>query len=138
MLLLDPLSKTLGHRWGNAAALHNLGYVEKHLGKWADAAHCFQQSLVLYQDLEDQRGIAACLCGLGIVRIASGQHADGLRTLAAAQSLLQQADGSLTHTEQSEYEAAIQTASQQLDVAHYQSIWREGQSISAKTAIALA
>ena len=132
------LSETLGHRWGNAAALHNLGYVEKHLGKWADAAHCFQQSLVLYQDLEDQRGIAACLCGLGIVRIASGQHADGLRTLAAAQSLLQQADGSLTHTEQSEYEAAIQTASQQLDVAHYQSIWREGQSMSAKTAIALA
>ena len=132
------LSETLGHRWGNAAALHNLGYVEKHLGKLTEATQCFQQSLLLYQELEDQRGIAECLCGFGVVQIGSGRYADGLRVLAAAQTLLQQAEAGLTQTEQAEFDTALDMAKAHLDQAHYQSIWAAGQMLSLHEAAVLA
>ena len=132
------LSETLGHPWGNAAALHNLGYVENHLGKLTEAAQCFQQSLLLYQELEDQRGIAECLCGLGVVQIGSGRYADGLRVLAAAQTLLQQAEAGLTQTEQTEFDTALDMAKAHLDQAHYQSIWATGQMQSMREAAVLA
>ena len=132
------LSETLGHRWGNAVALHNLGYVEKHLGKWNDATQCFQQSLELYQALEDQRGSAECLCGLGILRIITGEVRGGLRLLAAAQTFLQQTERSLTLTEQTEFDAAIQMAEQHLGAEHYAVVWHDGQRMLMEQAIVLA
>jgi len=111
-----------------ANALTGLGMITNRQGELATASHCYQQSLAIYQQLGDQRRIAASLNNLGTIAAAQGDYAaaaafykQGIAILRALGNRRDEAAllnnlGTLTRRE-GDYAAAHSLFSQSLAIA---------------------
>jgi len=62
----------LGHREGQAATWHSLGYAHHGLADHQQAAICFERALDLYTELGDRYSQASTLTSLGDVHDSAG------------------------------------------------------------------
>ena len=100
------LCRMVNHKWALASALHNLGYIEMHLGNGAVAGAHFIESLTLFDALDEVLGVAECAIGLGAVCAAEGQVDMAAQFLVAGHYFLRHAKAPLTELEQIEFDRA--------------------------------
>jgi tetratricopeptide (TPR) repeat protein len=120
-----------------ARLLHNLGYVTLHLGDCEQARANFQESLSMFQEMSNKRGMAECVAGLASLAVAQGQsHAKrAARLLAAAEAQLRAAGASWWPADQVEYERTLALIRTALDPETFAAAWTQGQAMSLTEAI---
>src|SRR5262249_44372919 len=69
------LRRELGHRYGIAVSLGNLGHARVAQGRVEVARDHLREGLWLFQELDDARGMLECLSGLASVAFAEGDAA---------------------------------------------------------------
>ena len=76
-----------GFARGSAASLFSIGTTYGHMGSLQSAAQVLEGSLALYGDLEDEVGIAYCMCNLAWVSRLAGAGDEALEWARRAESL---------------------------------------------------
>lgn len=71
-----------------ARLVHTIGYMEMHAGNHAKAEAMLRESLSLFLELGNQRGITECLAALAGLSVRAGRIDWGAPLLAAAEALL--------------------------------------------------
>jgi tetratricopeptide (TPR) repeat protein len=121
-----------------ARLLHNLGYVTLRLGDCEQARANFQESLSLFQDMGNKRGMAECVAGLASLAVVQDQPQQAARLLAAAEAQLRAAGASWWPADQVEYERNLALIRTVLDPETFDTAWTQGQAMSLAEAIAEA
>jgi hypothetical protein len=120
-----------------ARALHNLGYVARHQGDNERAEANFRESLSMFQELGNKRGMAEGLAGLAGLAAAQGRpHAKrAARLLAAAEAQVHKSRASWWPADQMEYDRNLALIRAALDQETFAASWAEGQTMSLAEAI---
>jgi predicted ATPase/transcriptional regulator with XRE-family HTH domain len=84
------MRRTLGDQRDIAHSANNLGLVYSQLGRWQEAAACFDESLTLKRSLNDQPGIASTLNNLGLMYLNVQHWDDAATTLEQSLNLQRQ------------------------------------------------
>jgi hypothetical protein len=112
--------------------------VRQHQGDYERAAARFRESLAMFRELGNKRGIVECLAGLAGLAAKQGQPQWAARLLGAVEALLGALGAAWWPADRVEYErnlAAIQAA---LDEETFAVAWAEGQAMTLEQAIAYA
>jgi hypothetical protein len=132
----------LGHRFGQALALHNRGYVELLRGRVEQAVASFVASLALFQELGDTWGIALALTGPARIAVETGPGPAGayraILLLSAADALRTSLPGQLSRYHHLEIGRTSALASEYLDRSQVAAGWVEGHALSCETVLLLA
>jgi tetratricopeptide (TPR) repeat protein len=118
--------------------LHNLGYVSLHTGDPERASDLFRESLALYRDQGDQRGIAECLVGLAGVLAELKQPETAARLLGAAHALREEIGARIWLANQPDYERSLAIIRGQLEEGAFTAAWTAGETLPVEQAIAEA
>jgi DNA-binding CsgD family transcriptional regulator len=130
-----------------AITLSNLGYVLRHLGDDALAAHTFREALVLARDLNSKVLTLLALAGLagptaaqaGAAGEASGVGAvRAARLVGAATALLEDTGDFLEPVDRADYEANAAAVRMLLSEQAFAEAWAEGYAMTMDEAIAYA
>jgi hypothetical protein len=100
------LRRALEHKQGVAMSLANLGAVRVAQNDLDGGNAVLQESLSLFEELSDGRGLAECLSGLAQVAAARGRHEQSALLLGAAKALRESLAMSLSPVEQAAEERA--------------------------------
>jgi DNA-binding CsgD family transcriptional regulator len=93
-----------GLRGTEASVLHNLGILALAAGTRSVARKSLTDSLELFRELGDRRGVAECLAGLAAFFCDGGHFEHAARLLGAADSLLTAIQSRITPSNADEYE----------------------------------
>lgn len=123
-----------------ARLLHNLGYVTLRLGDCEQARANFKESLRMFQEMGNKRGMAECVAGLaGLAAAQDRPHLKrAARLLAAAEAQLRAAGASWWPADQVEYERTLALIQAALDPETFTAAWTQGQAMSLAEAISEA
>ena len=121
-----------------ARLVHNLGYIALHEGDTVRAESQFRESLVMFRQLGNQRGIAECLAALGGLKARQGRAKWGANMLGAAESLLKSTGGAWWPADRVEVEQNQEIMQSALGVDEYKAAWKTGQSMTLEQAILFA
>jgi tetratricopeptide (TPR) repeat protein len=127
-----------GDRLAQAISFHNLGHTLLGLGARQQAAACFKESLARYRQLENERGIALCLAGMGGVAALSGRGEQAARLLARAEATLAAGHFPLPMgpADQSAFERYLAAVKAQIDHPAFAAAWEVGEQMTLNQAIA--
>ncbi len=114
--------------------LHNLGYIAYHRNDQQQAAALFKESLVLFDRLEDQEGIAWCLEGFAAVAIAGGHFVRATRHLGAAEALRDAIGASIWPADQVEHDRAVAIVHTKLERHLIERAWAAGREMTVEQA----
>ncbi len=99
----------------------------------------FSESLELFHEKGELRGIASCLAGYGELNRVLGRTDQAIRLLGYVEAFLQSGGRTLINpTERIEYERSVTAARAGLDEAVFNAAWEEGKKMSLEHAIDLA
>lgn len=90
-----------------AGLLHNLGWVAHHEDARETSRALFTQSIRLYRELADARGIAECLIGLAALAARDGRHDRAAVLIGAAAAELETIGASVWASNRSDYERTL-------------------------------
>ena len=102
------LMRELGSRKNIADALHTLGYVMTRQGNLAQAKSCYQESLLLAQEIGSETQITWNLFGLALFAVEEGQFLHAARLLCAVETRLD-VNADLNTAERAEYKRAVES-----------------------------
>ena len=134
------ICRELGDKRRAATFLHHLGSIIRHQGQGfpsgrvpgasqgegGQPAALFAESLDLYTELGEKRGIANCLVGLAGLALSNSQPERAARLFGAATALLADVAIQLPPLDRAEYERDLTAARQMLDEATWDTMWAEG------------
>ena len=115
-----------------------LGVVAFREGDSRQATAAFVESLLVYRELKDHLGIAACLTGLGAVAASTGDCHQAARLFAAVNRLCEIEGLHQARSEQSLFDCGLEAARANGDKEAFDRAWSEGQALTCEEAIALA
>jgi hypothetical protein len=121
-----------------AGLLHNLGYVSLHQQDAVRAAELFAESLSLFRDAGDRRGLAECLAGLAGVAAVAVQPVRAAQLFGASEALLEAIGARLSASNLDDYERNLTHARKSLDAPAFAAAWSAGRAMSLEQAIASA
>jgi tetratricopeptide (TPR) repeat protein len=121
-----------------ARCLADLGTIACELGDQADAYESFRESLEIYRDLGQKRGIARVLEALACAALSNREPRQALSAAAAAAHLRQTISAPLFPAEQSKLDQQLQRAWQKLGEIEGKKAWAEGTAMALNDAIELA
>jgi DNA-binding CsgD family transcriptional regulator len=122
---------------GYESLLHNLGYIALRERDADRARALFGQSLALFRQRGDQRGVAECLIGLASVAAATGSHRVwAVRLFAAADAALTRLNAHLSPSNRAEYERTLSGLRARLGETSFAAAWKSGLSLSLGEAMA--
>ena len=131
------LFRDLGATADIARSLHNFGYVVNVHSDEDRAADLFGESLRLFQERGNRRGIAECLIGLAAVAVTR-QHAGGAeraaRLLAAAEVQFQVIGAAMWPADRQAYERSVAAVRAILSEESFATVWVEGQAMTLEQA----
>lgn len=136
--------RMLGNWLGLAWSLHNQGYLACHAESIRHAAHCFADSLQLFQEVSDRHGIAACLAGCAaLLTVEPGQPApaglmQAARLFGAAEALRGVAHAPLIAAHVAEQDRYARQLRRRLAAPEVAAAWAAGRALSEAAAIAEA
>ena len=121
-----------------AGLLHNLGYVFLHQQDVVRATELFAESLSLFRDAGDRRGLAECLAGLAAVAAVGMQPVRAAQLFGASEALLKAIGAQLSASNLDDYERNLALARKSLDAAAFAAAWLAGRTMALEQAIASA
>jgi len=127
--------RELGHRWGIAGALADLGGLAREQRDCRTAHSLYRESLRIFQELEHKRGIARLLECFACSAAVQHQAERSLRLAGAAAALRQNIGAPLTSAEQAKLEAMLDPARQVLNDTSGTTAWLEGWSMPIEKAL---
>jgi tetratricopeptide (TPR) repeat protein len=90
--LLSTLNLNKGHfPSARAFALINSGYIARNLGDYKQAGLLSKESLTIFKELKDKRGIGLSLLNLGIISYLNNEFERGARLLTKCLAIFQEA-----------------------------------------------
>lgn len=135
----------IGHPSNRAWSLTNLGYVAFHQAHRKEANTLVMKSLVLHQELDNKRGIAACLIGLACIAEDQGKLKQIARLLGSIERLLEVKAIPLIRDIvyekplfRTEYERLVAAARSALGAEAFEAALATGRALTLEQAIALA
>ncbi|MFN8499018.1 MAG: tetratricopeptide repeat protein [Anaerolineae bacterium] len=132
------LFERLGHKYGRARTLHDLGFLAADQGDFALADARFAQSLVLFHELGDRRNEAKCLEGLARVSAALHHPERAAHLLGAAETLRDKMESPLPPSYRAAYERTVASVRGELDAPTLARAWAEGKAMTLEAAVAYA
>src|SRR5262249_4981430 len=127
-----------GDRWGVARSLADLGAVACELSERGNAYENFRESLEIYREHGQKRGIARVIEGLASLALFNGEPRKALVAVAAAAHLRQTVSAPLLPADQSKLDLQLQKAWRQLGEVEGKKAWAEGSTMPLDDAIQLA
>ena len=125
-----------------ARSLHNLGYVAHAQGHEGRAIARFTESLQLFQERGNKRGMAECLMGLAAVAVTQSQQPEGCvraaRLLGAAEAQCEAIGAALWPPDRLEHERTVAAVQGALGEAACVAAWAAGRAMTLEQAIAYA
>ncbi len=121
-----------------ASILSNLGFTFLHLGEVELARAQFQESMAIYQDVQNKRGMIDVLVGSGCYAIVAGMPAAGARLLAAAEAVSGLAAASTWPATQMEFGRYLDQARARLSESDFQAEQARGRGMALEQAVDLA
>ncbi|MFN8484526.1 MAG: tetratricopeptide repeat protein [Anaerolineae bacterium] len=128
----------LGHKYGRARTLHDLGFLAADQGVYPLAGERFAQSLVLFHQLGDRRNEAKCLEGLARVAAALHQPERAAHLLAAAENLRVKMESPLPPSYRAAFERTVASVRSELDARALARASAEGKAMTLEQAVAYA
>jgi predicted ATPase len=126
-------------KWGLARGLIRLGYACLYLDQLDKAQACFAESLTLFQEIGNRRGVIYCLSGLGGVAAKAGQLGRAARLFGAIQSLAGATSMLQYGIDRARYQRTLALARAEVkDEAAWIAAYAEGQALGLDQAIGLA
>jgi len=117
---------------------HNLAHVAKNRGDYVHAIALFRESLALYREQNDKKGMGEYLAGIAGIAVATGKLEQAARLFGAAEILRETIDAALWPANRIAYERDLAALRAQLDDASLNSTWAEGTAMTLEQAIDLA
>jgi predicted ATPase/DNA-binding CsgD family transcriptional regulator len=121
-----------------ASILSNLGFTFLHLGEIEPARARFHESMAIYQDVQNKRGMMDDLVGLAAIAIQTGIPDAGVRLLAAAESVSGLPASSTWPATQMEFKQYLDLARVKLANGDFQSELAAGRGMSLEQAVDFA
>ncbi|HEX8917264.1 MAG TPA: tetratricopeptide repeat protein [Chloroflexota bacterium] len=108
--------------------LHNLGYLALRRDDVRQALRLFRESLTLFRDQGDQRGIADCVTGLGCVLAGMGQPERAAELFGAADAMRQTTGTAIWPANVADYERGLQNMRSRIDEGALAARWAAGRA----------
>ena len=124
-----------GNSWDVAIALGDLGDVDHAVGDDAAAHRHYAESLALWQELRDERGIAQALEGFAMLDLAGSRTERAVRLLAAAQAIRERITEPSSPSRRASLDRLLDTARESIGES-YEAIWAAGRVAPADQIIA--
>ena len=115
-----------------------LAHVLRREGRLAEAESEYRETIRGWQVSGNDGAVANQLECFGLIAVARGQGARAARLLGAAEILRETAEAPMTAFEREEYGAALGQLREALDEDVFRSVWAEGRTLSADSAVAFA
>jgi predicted ATPase/class 3 adenylate cyclase len=103
-----------------------------------EAVAVYRETLHGWQHAGNRGAIANQLESVAFVELTRDDHMSAARLLGAAEATREAAEAPMLPYERSEYEAAIATVRERLDVPTFESAWADGRRLSTDEAVAKA
>lgn len=141
----QALARTAGLTGAVAWSLKRLGEVALVEGNYARAREQIEQSLLLFEGLDDQLGLTEGLRSLAEVACGQAQRGHDQRLSAWATRLFGAADAlhsaggfQMPVYQQIQYERAVSATRARLDAGQFAALWAEGQAMPMQEALTYA
>jgi DNA-binding CsgD family transcriptional regulator len=118
--------------------LHNLGYLALRRDDTRRSLRLFRESLAMFRDQGDLRGVADCLDGLAGVQVAMKQPERAAQLLGAAEALRGSAGGSIWPANVVDRERILTQVRGSLEQSKLASAWADGRLLRPEQAVAEA
>jgi non-specific serine/threonine protein kinase len=129
--------RQVGDKPQTAYVLRHLGYVAHAEAQHDEALRHISESLDLNREIEDLRGVAACVAALAGLAITQGQPALAARLSGSAAALLERAGATALHpTDRPHHVRTLASARAALGDAVFEAMLAEGRALPLPDAIA--
>jgi hypothetical protein len=126
-------------KWGLARGLSRLGYAWLYLNDPQLAQASFAESMTLFQEIGNRRGVVYCLCGLGGVAAKTGRPDCAARIFGAIQALSGATSMLQYGIDRARYQRTLALAREEVqDESTWNSAYAEGRTMTFEQAIAYA
>ena len=105
------------------------------VGDYEIARAHYKESLSLFRELGNQRGLAGALSGFARIALLAGQLQPAAKLFGAVETLLAKINATLDEPSHSENERVIATLHTRLDEASFNSVWTEGGAMTLEQAV---
>jgi DNA-binding NarL/FixJ family response regulator len=130
--------RELDYWWAVATSAWGLGHVDVQLGEIDEAASLLAESLDLYLEFDDSRGVAQCFEALAAVALARSQYQKSVRLLAAAAGLRSALALPLPQTEAAAVRHVQDALLRLLDRRSFDRARHDGRTMPVNAAVELA
>jgi len=127
-----------GDRGDLARFVHSLGYIAQHEGDYARAESQFRESLAMFRQLGNRRGMAECMAGLAGLQARQGNAEWGAVMLSAAETVLKVTGGAWWPADRVEVEANQEIMRAALTEADLMASQKRGQAMTLEQALSFA
>src|SRR6185437_14592174 len=124
--------------WRSGSSLAILGRLALQQGDVEWATRCYQESLILSQEMGEQQGIAAAMEGLARTVAVRGQARSAARLFGTAAALRTTMGAPLPPSEHASYARVVAGVRADLHEAAFANAWTEGQAMPLGQAVAAA
>jgi len=121
-----------------AYAVRRLAQLLWREGDYETASELCKESLKLNQEVDDPRGVMACLAGFAAIIVAQGKLRQAAQLMAAVEAQLSSIGIRLVHMDKIEYERNFALVHGKLDEKNLAKFWARGKAMSLDDAIAFA
>lgn len=118
--------------------MSNLGDIARLQGDDEGAAGRYQESLALFREIGDKRGVSFCLEGMAEVACTEREYERAARLFGAAVALREAIGAPLPAAERKDYESNLAAARAGLSDETFVKLWRQGRQMKLDAAIAYA
>ena len=134
--------RELGETAARARSLHNLGYVAYAQGDDDGAAALFAESLKLFQERGNKRGMAECLAGMAVVAVGRAAEPERVkraaRLLGVGEAQFQAIGAAMWPADRLERERVVAVLRTVLSEEVFVAAWAEGRAMPLEQAVAYA
>jgi non-specific serine/threonine protein kinase len=121
-----------------AYSIRRLGQLLCREGDYEVAIALSKESLKLNQEVDDPRGVMACLAGFAAIAVAKGKLERAAKLIAAVETQLSSIGVRLTYMDKMEYERNLSVLRANLDVNTLAKFWAKGKAMSLDETIDFA
>jgi predicted ATPase/DNA-binding SARP family transcriptional activator len=121
-----------------AYAVRRLGLLAWREGDYEKALSLCKESLILNQEVNDRRGVLACLAGFAAIAVAQGKFARASQIMAAVESQLVSMGIRLLPVDKMEYERNLAGLRANIDEKVIATFWAKGKELTMEQAISFA
>jgi predicted ATPase/DNA-binding XRE family transcriptional regulator len=130
------ISGGLKDQWGFAYAIMGIANVDFEQGDFSKASSLYRECLSIFLEDADQIGLPYALESVAALAVMKNQPEKAARIFGAADALRKSTNSPMPLPNSSAYQKNISVLQQQLAPSKFEAMWREGQAMTMKQAVA--